>query len=499
MPRLPAKKPERSSASTITIAARAGLGALAVCLILLAAPRASWPLDPAALQDQPAFAGHQLPTGDPGSEHRHLHGKGRSSNRLRFKFSDLSLEFAHFPKAPNETAYQSYVRAKLAAHLKIRTNWDALLGVRLENWSEYRVGTASRTRLAHAEGFIRFRNEKRRVTLGSQILSWGLMDVQPPTDQIGRLDLNRIVIDDRFRQRRAVPAIRWEEFLDDHGWDIVLLPIFTPSILPHQDSIWYPLNRRRGQAFGFEPQPGLPSLIRLGSVEDDRAPKGMGGIGLRIGEDDGGLDWHVTAQRARRSRPYFEIDPAIQALLPNELSLLDILSARAESPTFEVTYPWSSTLGGDLAWDQGNSSWRLEAAWIDGLPLTSRRFALSEKSAFDWAVAWERLTGPGLTRVNLQFSGRHVFDDADILDEYQRLALSGDLDVHLARGKWRARLRFLVGFAPRETIINPEVSRLTDKSGTFFLGFQEFLGRDGTIGGFFDRNDMLKAGWRTGF
>jgi len=325
------------------------------------------------------------------------------------------------------------------------------------------------------------------------------MDFEPPADKIARLDLSRIVTDDRFRQRRPAPAIRWEEFLTGYRLDIVVLPVFAPSPLPAKDSVWYPLNRKRGKALGFEPQPGLASLIRLGSIDDDHVPAGLGGAGFRIGQADGGLDWHVMAQRARRSRPYFAVDPAIQALMPGDISLLEIIRLRGRNKTFQVVYPWNDIAGGDLTWVQGNSSWRMEAAWLEGVPFTSQELALTEKSAFDWALAWEHLPATGQGRFNLQISGRKVLEDANILDKYQKLSFSGDIDVFLTRQEWRLRLRFLIGLAPREAIVNPEISRLTDNWGTFFLGFHKFSGRDGTVAGFYDRNDLFKAGWRTGF
>ena len=472
---------------------------LILSLAIVVAAEAPRACEQTARKDRQTVPDQVVPKTDSGAGEQRATGGSRSISSLALRFSDLAIETGYFTQDSIAANYQSYAHAVLSARFRMHANWDAVAGIRLENWTEYAGGRTSRTRADYAESFIRFRSAARRVTLGTQTLNWGTMDVEPPADKMARLDLSRIVIDDRFRQRRAVPAIRWEEFLNDYGLDIVILPVFTPSILPRQDGVWYPLNRERGRAIGFEPQPGFATLIRLGSIEDDHVPNGFGGAGFRIGQDDGGLDWHVTAQRARRSRPYFAIDPAIQALLPDQISLLDIVRARARTETFRVTYPWNNVAGGDLIWVQGNSSWRLEAAWSDGLPLTSRDFSLTRKTAFDWAVAWEYLTGPGLGRINLQLSGREVFNDENILDEYQKLSFSGDLDIYLARQRWRLRLRFLVGLEPRETMLNPEISRLTEKRGTFFVGFHKFSGRDGTVGGFFDRNNMLKAGWRTGF
>jgi hypothetical protein len=68
-------------------------------------------------------------------------------------------------------------------------------------------------------------------------------------------DATRFVLDDLEDRRRAVLALRWEEFVGEYKLDALYVPFFRAAELPDEDSIWSPVDRSRGRIAGVPPDP----------------------------------------------------------------------------------------------------------------------------------------------------------------------------------------------------------------------------------------------------
>ncbi|MDT8437571.1 MAG: hypothetical protein RQ729_01020 [Wenzhouxiangellaceae bacterium] len=415
---------------------------------------------------------------------------------LSFHADTLHTEFGVLTERRAAADGQFYLRAQPRIEARLGSAWSLRLQPLLESWHELGLDDAQRTRLDSAESYLRYRNTRREITLGAQFLRWGRVDHEPPLEIGSRMDLIRLPLDDWHRQRRSVLALNWREWGSQLNYEALLIPIFRPSRLPDRDSIWYPINQRNGRFLGIRPSTGLSLVGRLGTI-DDSYPRGrFGGAGLRVGQETGRLEWHLAVQNLRRAQPYFEIDRELQPLLPDQISLIDVLRARTRRPTFQVRHPMTWAVGGDLGWSGQRSSWRMEANWSEKLPVTSSGFRMITPSALDWAVAWERFFGTLDARISLQLRGRDIFADRPVLDRYQRVALLGDAQINLARGRWSLRLRFLEGLLPTTQVLNPEIARITEHFGSWYLGYHRFAGSSATPGEFYADNDLIVAGWR---
>lgn len=409
---------------------------------------------------------------------------------------EFELETGYFTGPADRIDYLANLRLVYGFSWHFHTNWELRLAARLDGYREQGFRTVSELKVDTADSFLRYRSDRRRITLGAQTVIWGRADFDAPTDQMGVIDLSRGLIDELSRHRRSALAMRWEEYFEHTRLDVMWIPVFRPTRLPPQQSVWYPINRRSGRVFGMHDFPELANLLRVSSIDDGNVSGGSGGGGFRFSREAGSLDWALTVQRIRSPRPYFEIDPRLQPRLPDNLSLLDVIRARAQRATFQSVHPWTSVVGGDLGWAHNYSTWRLEAAWLSDVPVTTTQFALDSRSAILSAVAWEFFPSLGETRINVQLSARQLLDPGEIFERARTITMGGDLDSFWARQRWRLRLRYLVGLDHNQVYLNPELAMLRTHAGEFYIGAHWFSGQATSLGGLYRDNDWIVAGWR---
>ncbi len=412
---------------------------------------------------------------------------------------EAELEAGYFPGPADsiDSSANLFVRAGLG--FPVGQAWEARLGLVLNAYDERGFRSVRELDVDFGETFVRYRDDRRRITAGAQTVIWGRVDVEAPTDQIAIRDLRRGLIGELSQRRRAALAVRWEEYLDPVKLDVLWMPVFRPAVLPPERSLWYPINRRSGRILGLPRLSDLVSLLRASTIDEDDVPSGSGGGGIRLTRDDGNLDWGLSVQRVRSSTPYFELDPRLQSLLPDNVSLLEVIRARRIRATFQAVYPWTTVVGGDLAWAGGQSTWRLEGAWLSDIAATSVEFGFVTRPGLRWAAAWEHFPEWADLRINVQLSGEHVSGSAGLLESGRRIRVVGDVDYYWARQRWRARLRYLAGIDHRQFYLNPELSRLLEGRGELYLAAHWFDGQATTLGGLYQDNDLIAVGWRRRF
>lgn len=357
------------------------------------------------------------------------------------------------------------------------------------------------------ESFVRYRSPMHTVTLGTQRVRWGQMDYRPPTNRLAAYDQVRFPFSDRGEQL-PVPALRWEYFGQAIDTEWLWLPSFRASRLPDPDNPWYPVDRQRGLIAGIDLDPNFAPWLAVATIED-KAPSGPGGAGLRLRGTSGRIDYALTAQHGRRSLPYYELDPDLARRLrsglatagqtfggPIELGSDAIPPYIQDLVVVRTRYPFATSLGGDLAWQWGNTVWRAEAAWVSDAPVTTPMLQFTTVAAFEWAVALETFPFGSETRLSLQFSGDHLLDAGPILDPAHSYTLTGSLERYSNRQRWRTRLRYLLGYDPRQGYVNPQIAYLAHDSQEFFAELHWFGGANETPIGYFRNHDLILFGWR---
>ncbi|AFL76081.1 DUF1302 family protein [Thiocystis violascens] len=391
-----------------------------------------------------------------------------------------------------------YLHASTGLEWRAGDRWELRLAGRLDGARQAGTASLRSLELDYAESFLRYRSKHVRVTLGPQIILWGRLDEQAPTDRMSVVDLDRFILDDLEDRRRAVTALRIEGFLDDDDRaDLVWIPRFRPAELPDADSLWYPIDRQRGRVLGIPSDPLLAALVKNGSF-DESADEQDGQIGLRLSRSGRRLDYALTVQHTRQSTPYFRLDPAVRERILSGMDPQSAIAAVAP-PTFAAQYPQGWLFGGDLGFAAAGATWRFEAAYLSDLPATTTDLRYLTRQGFDWGVGGEFFPGDGDTRVTLQLLGHHLLDAGEVVDWQRTYALTGEIESSFAHARWRANLRFWTGLNQSTLYLNPSLSFLGWDPHEFYLALHAFSGEDGTAGGFYQDNGLITLGWRAQF
>lgn len=77
------------------------------------------------------------------------------------------------------------------------------------------------------------------IRIGMQPVIWGKADGMFITDQVSPKNLTDFLTRDVAELRRAVTGAKADFFKGSHRLELVYLPVFTPTLLPANDSIWY--------------------------------------------------------------------------------------------------------------------------------------------------------------------------------------------------------------------------------------------------------------------
>lgn len=390
----------------------------------------------------------------------------------------------------------AYLRTDVYAGWRGTGSWEARVSARLYGWRQYGSPEFTHGEVDYGDSWLRYRGQDWRVTAGAQTVIWGRADELPPTDRLSVQDATRFALDELSERRRAAPMLRIERFIGDGKLDMLWMPRFRAAELPHDDDLWHPVDRRNGALLGIRPDPLLAALLQgAGFAEDD---DGDGGAGLRWSRSGEGMDYAFSLQRMRHSLPYYELDPAVRAaLLLDPSDPAAAIAAGDASRTFVARHPLSTVLGADLGFVTGAVTWRLEAAWLSDVPVTTGDLRMSTVPAIDWTAGMEFFPGDAETRVTLQLTGRELFDLPDpVLDRERVVALGGEVETILPGYRWRGRMRFSLGLDRRDVYLNPELAYIAFEPHEFYLSGHWLDGADRTAGGHFQDNDLIALGWR---
>lgn len=417
-------------------------------------------------------------------------GKG-----LTLKLDKLQVESGAFF---NDAAPDSFNYAHAAASLNWQPNrqWEFQLGARLDGYLQTGTPDFSRVRADYAESFVRWRSAGTRFTIGTQNIAWGRTDEIQPIDRLSRVDLNRFILDSIPDRRRAVPALRLEQFFDTLKLDVVWVPSLQPAELPPFESVWHPVDRVRGRIIGNQDTPTSRFLVQNGTFAEDK--HGAGGGGLRVTDSVNGIDWGLSLQRVRQSTPYYRINPALRTPL-----LLGATPAAAlasvSGPTFTAIHPLSTVAGAELEFQGAGATWRFEGAYTADAPATTQDLRYITVAAYDAVAGMEVFPGDKETRLTLQVAS-HQLDTKEFLQERKdNFYLTGDIEHPFDQGRWRANLRFVSGINYRDNYLSPRITYLGLDGHEFYLAGHIFSGASQALGGFHRDHDLVTLGWQAKF
>ncbi len=78
------------------------------------------------------------------------------------------------------------------------------------------------------------------IRIGKQQIIWGKADGVFITDIVSPRDLREFLLPDFDEIRMGVTAVKTDYYLGNHTFELVWLPVFTPTVKPDESSIWFP-------------------------------------------------------------------------------------------------------------------------------------------------------------------------------------------------------------------------------------------------------------------
>lgn len=88
------------------------------------------------------------------------------------------------------------------------------------------------------ELYLQYLGDSFDLRVGKQQVIWGKSDGVFITDLVSPKDLSRFLVPDFVELRGAVTGVRANGYMGNHSLDLVWVPLFSPTILPADDSIW---------------------------------------------------------------------------------------------------------------------------------------------------------------------------------------------------------------------------------------------------------------------
>lgn len=395
---------------------------------------------------------------------------------LRIGINEARLEYGH--QLRGDSAANRYLYGKLTGSLEWQPgmNWELRLAGRLDGYDQDAGTGWSEIRTDYGDSFVRYRSDHLRVTIGAETVIWGRMDEIPLSDKVSVADLTRFILDNVEDRRRAAPLVRLETDLGEGRLDAIWLVDFRAAELPDQQSIWYPIDKRRGRIIGIDPADIPPAVVQAAGIVEDE-PDGNGGFGLRYTASPFFGDIGLTLAHTRQSIPYF----------------------RRVGAVFKTEYPRSWTYGADAAVDAAGATWRGELVFNSDTPATRPDLSYTTTESVDWGLGVEMHPGDGDTRVNLQLMGSNRVDAPSILDRTDVYSVNGQIEVPFDRERWRASLDFYMGLDKKDIYLNPEIHFLGWEPHELYLALHYFTGDAQTLGGFHKEHSSLNLGWRAKF
>ena len=318
------------------------------------------------------------------------------------------------------------------------------------------------------EAYLDYYTEFVDLRVGKQIIIWGKADGLAITDIVSPKDLTNFLIPDFRELRTGVIAASAKAYTGPAVVELIYIPVFTPSVLPAPDSIWY-------TSLETPIEPTVNPAPDVGSSLDD------GEFYARLRLQTSALDFDLAIGYYWTNEPF----PTIT----KEFTSPGVLSALTVTP--EHYRQWLA--GGALSSSVGPFIVRGESGFF-----TPKRFLTTEMTDADGYVEKEYLqslagadTAVAGIDLSAQIMHQYVFDHEDALRQ----------DEHSWTATFRARKSFLrerlvfdafsyVGFNAPDALVKVGATWAPADALSFRVEGNLFFGDEGQFGAYAG-NDLV--------
>lgn len=319
------------------------------------------------------------------------------------------------------------------------------------------------------ELYLDFYTNKFDFRLGKQQIVWGQADGVFITDIVSPLDLSDFLLRDFNEIRIGVTAAKINYYLDnDHSFEVVWIPTFTPAVFPGVESIWQPdLEFSAPPTFDYSNQPVDVTLGNSEFFAKYSLSKPWADIQLI-----GAYTWDDT--------PAMHVTPI--------LDLTSSLLIKPEHHRLGLTGMSFNTQIADFIL-RGEGAYYFDKYWQTINPTATD--ALVTKNYINYVVGLDKTVGDW--KFSAQFIQKRImdYDNGMIDDEIDNLAT-----VLISRSLFRETVRLewfsYHGFNNNDALIRFRGFYYPQDAVSIELGTNIFVGDQGTFGQYGD-NDMVYA------
>ncbi len=318
------------------------------------------------------------------------------------------------------------------------------------------------------------------VTLGQQVVAWGVLDVASAQDVVNPVDYRTGLAPGDEPPRIPVFLMRAETRLGPLHVDGVLAPFFTPHRIDLLGSDYGPLGAAILSGVDESVEDDWSKTVQATEVPMD-LPR-QADAGIRLGTSVGGVDLHAAYLYVWDRIPELR-ERVIEAVTEGGLP-------------FTSTYSRRHVVGGDATLTAGDFVFRLESGWSPqrtlyqagefGVPVSVRRSVAQSGLGIDWTYDTDLIA-------NVEAFWMRVNDvpaDAELfLLKPDMYGAAGGLTMRFLNDDLSISARAMVT-SLEDLIVFPEISWRIADGHTVAGSVQVYEGRDGSMGDQFDHNDQ---------
>jgi hypothetical protein len=359
------------------------------------------------------------------------------------------------------------------------------------------------------EAFVSFHRNRFDVRAGMLRLAWGRCDFFSANDVINPRDYRNFLREEQEIVRLPVLAVEASLNLSPFTLEAVWQPIFRPDtislygtdfgiISPAAPQAIRGLGRYLSGLHPSDPSGRLENLI-LSSDAPPADPRASSG-GLRATLSIKGLDFGAYYFYGWDPTPALDFSPLVlQALevtnwsTANLQTLIPLLGwADAGMSIYRARYARRHHAGADFTTTLRSFTLRADAGFDSDRIFRDTRFTSHNRALFSGTVAAEYQHTVEHT-VLLEVSYTHIFDAPPDLVFYGSRMLSVGTNIRwtFLDGDLVPELRVAMSFWPWGYLIQPQISYRISKSWSAQAGAMILGGDSRSLGGYYDRNDLV--------
>jgi len=309
------------------------------------------------------------------------------------------------------------------------------------------------------------------LRVGRQQVVWGKADGVFITDVVSPKDLREFLLPDFEEIRLGVTAVRADFYIGEHTIELIWVPVFTPTGMPGQGSMWRPDSALPAGAVVDGSRQEVPLAMKNGEIFARYSIMSSWGdlelVGAWMWDDDPAMHRKMTMD-VETGQPSVTITPQHHRLPMGGASF-----STAVGPFVLKT---------EAAYYHGKRFQTEDPSVTDGLVEKSYIHSMVGASV----KIWEINTG-------LQYIQRAIIDhDGEQVAEQFEHTITAQLSMDFLRETLHISLFSYIGIDPWNALVRPTVSYDFPGGIQALVGTNLFFGDEGTFGQF-GSNDMVYA------